>query len=241
VPTLPVGNYKVEAKSPGLQTQVANNVELQVNQNSVQNFSLKVAQASEVITIEATAPVIESTTMTVGQVIDNRTTQEIPLNGRHFVDLALLAPGTVVPPSNGFLTAPLRGQGSFGVVTAGNREDTTNFMINGINLNDMANGQITFQPSINTVAEFKADNSSYSADEGRNAGAIVNIATRQGTNAFRVDLFEFIRNDAFDARIFFNKDTVAMSPFMRNQYGAALGGPIVKNNTFFFLSYEGLR
>src|SRR5262245_35738515 len=125
VPTLPVGNYKVEAKSPGLQTQLANNVELQVNQNSVQNFSLTVAQASEVSTIEATPPVVESTTMTVGQVIDNRTTQEIPLNGRHFVDLASLVPGTVVPPSNGFLTAPLRGQGAFGVVTAGNREDTT--------------------------------------------------------------------------------------------------------------------
>src|SRR3989440_5221141 len=206
VPTLPVGNYKVEAKAPGLQTQIANNVELQVNQNSVQNFSLKVAQASEVITIEATAPVIESTTMTVGQVIDNRTTQEIPLNGRHFVDLASLVPGTVVPPSNGFLTAPLRGQGAFGVNTAGQREDTTNFMINGINLNDMANGQITFQPSINTVSEFKMDNSTPSAEYGRNSGATVNIATRSGSNNWHGEAFEFIRNEDLDARNFFNKE-----------------------------------
>src|SRR5438067_6419430 len=247
VPTLPVGNYKVEAKSPGLQTQVANNVELQVNQNSVQNFSLKVAQASEVITIEATAPVIESTTMTVGQVIDNRTTQEIPLNGRHFVDLALLAPGTVVPPSNGFLTAPLRGQGSFGVVTAGNREDTTNFMINGINLNDMANGQITFQPSINTVSEFKIDNSTPSAEYGRNSGSTVNIATRSGSNDFHGEAFEFIRNEDLDARNFFNKEfdlngkKLAKNSFKRNQFGGALGGSIWKNHTFFFGSYEGLR
>jgi Carboxypeptidase regulatory-like domain len=247
VPTLPVGNYKVEAKSPGLQTQLANNVELQVNQNSVQNFSLKVAQASEVITIEGTAPVIESTTMTVGQVIDNRTTQEIPLNGRHFVDLAQLAPGTVVPPANGFLTAPLRGQGSFGVVTAGNREDTTNFMINGINLNDMANGQITFQPTINTVAEFKIDNSTPSAEYGRNSGSTVNIATRSGSNEFHGEAFEFIRNEDLDARNFFNKevDTTGVkqpkNAFKRNQFGGALGGPIWKNHTFFFGSYEGLR
>jgi hypothetical protein len=82
--------------------------------------------------------------------------QEIPLNGRHFVDLGLLIPGSVTPPQNGFLTAPLRGQGSFGLNTAGGREDTVNFMINGVNLNDMVQNQITFQPSINTVQEFKA-------------------------------------------------------------------------------------
>jgi Carboxypeptidase regulatory-like domain len=247
VPALPVGSYKVEAKSQGLQTQVASNVQLQVNQNSVQNFSLKVAQASEVITIEATPPVVESTTMTVGQVIDNRTTQEIPLNGRHFVDLASLAPGTVVPPSNGFLTAPLRGQGAFGIVTAGNREDTTNFMINGINLNDMANGQITFQPTINTVSEFKIDNSTPSAEYGRNSGATVNIATRSGTNDFHGEAFEFLRNEDLDARNFFNKEfdlngnKLAKNSFKRNQFGGALGGPIWKNHTFFFGSYEGLR
>ena len=106
------------------------------------------------------------------------------MNGRHFVDLGLLIPGSVTPPQNGFLTAPLRGQGSFAINTAGNREDTVNFMVNGINLNDMVQNQITFQPSINTVSEFKVDNSTYSAEYGRNSGAIVNIATRSGSNAF---------------------------------------------------------
>ncbi len=103
----------------------------------VQNFGLKVASTNEVVTVEAAAPVIESTTMTVGQTINQRTVQDIPLNGRHFVDLALLIPGTVTPPQNGFLTAPLRGQGSFAFNSAGGREDAVNFMINGINLNDM--------------------------------------------------------------------------------------------------------
>src|SRR5207244_4642218 len=97
-------------------------------------------------------------TTSVGQVINQRTVQEIPLNGRHFVDLGLLIPGSVTPPQNGFLTAPLRGQGSFAFNTAGNREDTVNFMINGVNLNDMVQNQITFQPTINTEQEFTVHN-----------------------------------------------------------------------------------
>jgi len=119
-------------------------------------------------------------------------------------------------------------------------------MVNGINLNDMVQNQITFQPSINTVSEFKVDNSTYSAEYGRNSGAIVNIATRSGTNAYHGELFEFLRNNALDARNFFNTrfangNPNAQAPFKRNQFGANFGGPIVKDKTFFFLSYEGLR
>jgi outer membrane receptor protein involved in Fe transport len=246
VPALPPGSYSVEIQMTGFQPQQANNLELAVSQNSVQNFNLKVATSTEVVTVEATAPLIETTTMTVGQSIDQRTVQEIPLNGRHFVDLGLLIPGSVTPPQNGFLTAPLRGQGSFAFNTAGNREDTVNFMVNGINLNDMVQNQITFQPSINTVSEFKVDNSTYSAEYGRNSGAIVNIATRSGSNAYHGELFEFLRNEALDARNFFNTKFANGLPnhqatFKRNQFGANFGGPIVRDKTFFFLSYEALR
>src|SRR5579859_1687084 len=241
VPALPNGTYSVQVQMTGFETQLAKDLVLQVSQNSVQNFGLKVASTSEVVTVEATAPLIETTTITVGQSISQRTVQEIPLNGRHFVDLGLLIPGSVTPPQNGFLTAPLRGQGSFAFNTAGNREDTVNFMVNGINLNDMVQNQITFQPSINTVSEFKVDNSTYSAEYGRNSGAIVNIATRSGSNAYHGELFEFLRNEAFDARNFFNTTLVPQSTFKRNQFGANFGGPIVKDKTFFFLSYEALR
>ena len=241
VPALPPGLYTVEVQGQGFQPQQVNNLTLQVAQNSVQNFNLRVANATEVVTVEASAPVIETTTMTVGQTINERTVQEIPLNGRHFVDLALLVPGSVTPPQNGFLTAPLRGQGSFAFNTAGSREDAVNFMINGINLNDMVQNQVTFQPTINTVAEFKVDNSTYSAEYGRNSGAIVNIATRSGTEQFHGEAYEYLRNNWFDARNAFNPITQPQAPFKRNQFGGDIGGPIHHGTTYFFLSYEGLR
>src|SRR5437879_11146147 len=178
----------------------------------------------------------------MGQVINDKYVQDIPLNGRHFTDLSLLTPGTITPPANGFLSAPLRGQGSFGINTAGQREDTTNWLVNGINLNDNVQNQITFQPPIDTLAEYKIDNSSFPAQYGRNSGAIVNLATRSGTNDYHGELFEFFRNNALDARNFFNLASAGpQAPFKRNDFGASFGGPIKKNKIFFFLAYEGLR
>ena len=239
--SLPLGSYRVTVAATGMQPTSATGVLLEVGRTAIQNFTLKVASTSETVEIQAAAPVIETSSVAVSTVINQRTVQEIPLNGRHFVDLGLLIPGSVTPPQNGFLTAPLRGQGSFAFNTAGNREDTVNFMINGINLNDPVQNQITFQPSINTVQEFKVDNSTYSAEYGRNSGAIVNIATRSGSNAWHGEAFEYLRNSALDARNYFNKKPVPQSPFIRNQFGAAVGGPIWKDHTFFFLSWEALR
>ncbi|MCA1817194.1 MAG: TonB-dependent receptor [Acidobacteria bacterium] len=252
IAALPVGTYRVEVQAQGFQTQVVNAVALEVAHTVVQNFQLTVGNVSQEVVVLSESSVVETATSSVGTVINQRTVQEIPLNGRHFVDLGLLLPGSVTPPQNGFLTAPLRGQGSFAFNTAGNREDTVNFQINGVNLNDMVQNQITFQPSINTVQEFKADNSTFSAEYGRNSGAVVNIATRSGTNDFHGELFEFLRNDALDARNFFDAQK---PPFKRNQFGFALGGPVLlphfgeggkpyysgRNKTFFFFSYEGLR
>src|SRR5579871_4789070 len=247
VSALPPGKYNVQVEMNGFETQLARDLVLEVSQNSVQNFGLKVASTSEVVTVEAAAPLIEATTMTVGATINQRTVQELPLNGRHFVDLALLIPGTVTAPQNGFLTAPLRGQGAFAVNTAGMREDAVNWMVNGINLNDMAQNQVTFQPTINTVSEFKVDNSTYSAEYGRNAGAIVTIASRTGTNAFHGELYDYLRNNAFDARNAFNPRLsssgapLPQSAFKRNQFGGDFGGPIFRDKTFFFATYEGER
>ena len=255
VAALPAGSYHVEVRAQGFGTQIVDNLDVEVARLAVKDFQLKVGDINQQVTVTADTSVIESATTSVGTVINQRTVQEIPLNGRHFVDLGLLIPGSVTPPQNGFLTAPLRGQGSFGLNTAGGREDTVNFMINGVNLNDMVQNQITFQPSINTVQEFKLDNSTFSAEYGRNSGAIANIATRSGTNDYHGELFDFLRNSALDARNFFER-TPHPAQFKRNQFGFNLGGPAIlprfgeggsalsykgKNKTFFFFSYEGTR
>jgi Carboxypeptidase regulatory-like domain/TonB dependent receptor len=238
---LPIGPYRVEASAPGFQTTVVTGLRLEVSSIVIANVKLQVGITTEQVTVSEQPPVIDASSITVGRTIEQRTVQEIPLNGRHFVDLTLLSPGTVTPPQNGFLTAPLRGQGSFGVNTAGLREDMVNYMINGINLSDQSQNQITFQPSINTVQEFRVDNSTFSAEYGRNAGAIINIATRSGTNNFHGEVFEFLRNDKLDATNFFTLAPATKPPFKRNNFGADVGGPLLKDKAFFFASYEGLR
>src|SRR5439155_452787 len=135
-------------------------------------------------------------------------------------------PGGSTSPQNAGLSAPLRGQGAFSFMTAGNRETSVNMMVNGINLNDLSNSQVTFQPSINTVSEFKVDNSTFSAEYGRNSGAIVNVATRSGANTMHGEAFDFYRDDRFDSRNYFNPASLdaagnetTQSLFNRKQFG----------------------
>ncbi|HEY6346968.1 MAG TPA: hypothetical protein VIY49_36220 [Bryobacteraceae bacterium] len=200
--------------------------------------------------MQATPVLVDSSTASLEAVVNERAVQEIPLNGRHFTDLSQMIVGTVTGPAVGNLTVPLRGQGTFSFNSAGGREDTVNFMVNGINLNDSNNQQVTFQPTINTVDEFKVDNSTFSAEYGRNSGTIVNVATRAGVDTWHGEAYEFVRNNFFDARNFSNPtDTVSsgvltpnrQSQFVRNQFGGDGGGAIKKDKTFVYLSYEALR
>ena len=241
IPSVQPGDYSIEASAAGFSRHVIKSIVLQVDQKSTVNIQLAIASTGEVVQVQSSAPIVDAQTMTVGQVIDRVTVQQIPLNGRHFLDLTQLVPGSVVPPVNGNLTSASRGLGANSFITAGNREDSANFMINGVNLNDMSQNQITFQPSINTTAEFKISNSTYSAEYGRSSGSIVNVATRSGTNAFHGEGFDYLRNNYFDARNFFNRKPNPMNRLRRNNFGGAFSGPIWKDHTFFFLSYEGLR
>ncbi len=157
-------------------------------------------------------------------------------------------------PTNGSLTATSRGLGANSFITAGNREDSVTFQINGINLNDNSQNQLTFQPSISTTSEFKINNQTFcSAEYGRSDSSIVTVATRSGTNRFHGEVFDYFRNEALDARNYFNRPvnpatgaplpfgTGAKLPLKRNNFGVSVGGPVYRNHTFFFFSYEGLR
>ena len=241
VPSLLPGDYRVTVRASGFGLYTVPSLHLDVDQRTTINAALAVSASGQVVEVNSGTAVIVSDTITVGTVLDQRTVQELPLNGRHFLDLTVLTPGGVTAPSSGSLTAPSRGLGANSFVTAGNREDSVNFQINGVNLNDNIQNQITFQPSINTTSEFKIDNSTYSAEYGRSSGSIVNILTRSGTNSFHGEVFDYNRNNSFDARNFFNPKGTAQNALKRNNFGAAVGGPILRDKLFFFGSYEGLR
>ena len=242
IPALPIGDYRVEVRAKGFHPRILERVRVEVGRRLTYDFQLQVGDVEQAVSVTlAAGDLIERAGFSVGHVTDRTKVQELPLNGRYFLDLGLLAPGSVVPPQGAFSSAPIRGLGAFSITTAGNREETTNYIVNGITLNNLTNSSISFQPAISTVQEFKVDNSTFSAEYGQSSGAVVNIATRSGANEFHGELFEFFRNDALDARNYFSFTTNKPPPFKRNQFGAHLGGPIVKNKVFFFFSYEGLR
>ncbi len=241
IAALAVGAYRIEARAPGFQTQIVENTTLEVGKSVTQNFQLQVGDVSQVVTVTADQALTEQTSMAVGHVVDQRMVQETPLNGRYFLDLGLRVPGSVTPPQNAFSAAPARGLGSLAFNTAGNREETVNYLVNGITLNNLTFSSISFQLPINTVREFKVDNSTFSAQYGESSGAVVNIATLSGGNEFHGELFEFLRNDALDARNFFELNSSRPAPFKRNQFGGNVGGPVSRKKVFFFFSYEGLR
>jgi hypothetical protein len=253
VPSLQPGNYRVHATAAGFSAYTVPTVTLEVDSQVSVNMHLAVSTAGETVQVESSVQEIESQTITVGQVIDNTAVQDLPLNGRHFLDLTVLTPGGVVADAAGSLTASSRGLGANSFLTAGNREDSVNFQINGINLNDIDQNQITFQPSISTTSEFKIDNSTFSAEYGRSDGSIVSVATRSGTDHFHGEAFDYFRNEALDARNYFNRsfntgtglplagNTGDKAPLKRDNFGGSAGGPIWRGHTFFYGSYEGLR
>ncbi len=254
VPSLEPGDYSVRASATGFANDTVPKVTLNVASSVTLNLKLSIASTGETVQVEGEAQnQIETQTITVGEVIDNRQVQDLPLNGRHFLDLTVLTPGGVIAPTNGSLTASSRGLGTNSFITAGNREDSVNFQINGINLNDISQNQITFQPSIATTSEFRIINQTFSAQYGRSDGSIVTVATRSGTNSFHGEAFDYFRNSALDARNYFNRGdnpatgvplpfgTGAKAPLKRNNFGGDVGGPIWRDHTFFYFSYEGLR
>ncbi len=192
------------------------------------------------VTVEGGAPLLNTESTELGNVLTEHSTQQLPLNGRNFSQLALLVPGTNPGPVGGIRT---QGNGNetqragAEIVASGSRGSFNTFMIDGLDDRDQSVGTVKVFPNLESIGEFKVQVGNYSA-EFASGGAVVNVITRSGANEFHGSAFEFLRNNAFDARQFFD----AKKPqFQQNQFGGALGGPIKKNKTFFFGDYQGLR
>jgi hypothetical protein len=237
---LRAGVYRVVADAAGFRIEVVEQLTIDVGRVVVRDFALAVGDRTEDVIVRADVPLVERATATVGHVVTEDTIQAIPLNGRHFMDLGPLVPGGVAPSQNGFSSRPIRGVGALAFNVAGNREEAVAYLVNGVTTNNLTFGSLIFEPPLGAIGEFKADTSGLNPEHGHVSGAIVNIVTRTGTDALHGDAFDYARDDALDARNFFDA-TPGPAPFRRQQFGGSLGGPIRRNRTFFFGVYEGYR
>ena len=238
---IPAGTYTVEVEAIDLRPEIIEELIVEVGRTLVRDFYLAVGGRNETVVVRAELPLLDRATSVVGHMVSAQTIQEIPLNGRHYIDLGLLVPGSVAPSQTGFATTPTRGVGAFAINTAGNREEAVAFLVNGVTTNNLTFGNIGLQLPIASIQEFKVDNSTFSGEYGHVSGAIVNLVTRSGTDEFHGSGYEFLRNEALDARNFFEFTSEKPHRFELNQFGGTFGGPILRGRTFFFATYEGLR
>jgi outer membrane receptor protein involved in Fe transport len=238
-PALPVGGYEITAQLTGFQTVVRSGVVLTVATEAVVNVMMRLGDLSEQLTVTAEAPLVETTTSMVSNLVTQQQLQTLPLNGRDFSQLALLQPGVVM--SRGSANTSNVGQG-IKISVAGARPAQNLFTLDGTAYNDAlnntpasANGVMT---GVETIQEFRVLTNTMSAEYGRAGGGVFNVITKSGSNQFGGSAFEFFRADGLDAKNFFDEQK---PDFQRSQFGGSLGGPLVKNKTFFFSSYEGLR
>jgi outer membrane receptor protein involved in Fe transport len=234
---LPVGNYSVRVKHAGFKTDERTSIELQINGHVRLDFVLRVGSVSEKIEVKGSAPLLDTDTAESGEVIENQRVTQLPLNGRQFIQLALLTAG-VVPEVKGTLSSPLALSGQSANANGARFEDNV-FLLDGVSIRDEIYERLTVSPSIDAIQEFKVHTSNYSAEFGGHGGAQVNISTKSGTNALHGTVYEFLRNDVLDAKNYF--DGAIKPPFRQNQFGVSLGGPIRRNKTFVFGNYEGSR
>lgn len=245
VPLLPPGEYQVTVERSGFKRAVYNHIKLEVDQTARVDAVLEVGELNQVVTVTEAAPLVQTDTSTVGQVIDQQKVSELPLNQRNFLAFTLLVPGAQLP-SDGSQNSTQGGS----ISVNGAREQANNFLLDGVDNNDLAINQYTVLPSVDAIQEFKVQSSDSSAEYGRSGGAQINVVTKSGTNELHGTAFEFMRNRHLDAKNFFDQPycTATSEPgtcgsiprLDRNQYGGTVGGPIRKDKTFFFASYEGL-
>jgi len=236
-----IGSYTLTASAAGFQTTVAKGVVVNVSANVLVNMALKTGATTETVEVTSAAPVLQTQDASVGQVVDTRNVNNLPLNGRNFTFLAQLAAGVNSPQ------ADTRGNAASGAFSAnGLRAAQNNYMLDGVDNNsdtvDFLNGtNYVVLPPLDAIDEFKVQTSGFSAEFGRSGAAVLNATIKSGTNSFHGAAWEFFRNDKFDAADYFERNGAKKGALRQNQFGASIGGPIVKNKIFFFGDYEGLR
>src|SRR4051812_10428623 len=241
VPLLGVAQYSLKVEAPGFRPSEAKDVRLQVDEHLELDFKLVPASVSTSVEVNATEVAVETSNPTLGQVITSEQVAELPLNGRDFVQLATLTPGVTqeTNPNSFFNQGPsseVSTRGTYSLSVGGSRAQSTDWLFDGVDNNELTAGGISILPSIDAIQEFKVLEYNYSAEFGTRAGPTVLITTKSGTNKLHGSVFEFFRNTKLDARSFF---AVSKEQFNLNQFGAALGGAIQKDKTFFFVDYQG--
>ncbi len=243
------GEYEVAVSATGFNTGIKKGITINVGSQPVFNLALQVGSVTNSVEVTTEAPTVQLTSSDISATVSATTVRELPLNGRSWTDLAALQPGVeTIHTQPSFSTGADRGNRGFGqqLTISGARPQQNNYRLDGISLNDYANGApgsvLGGNLGVDAIQEFSVLTSNYSAEYGKTSGGVVNAITRSGTNGFHGSAYEFLRNSALDAKNFFEQDpTLPKASFRKNQFGAAIGGPIIKNRTFFFADYEGIR
>lgn len=244
VPLLPVATYTIHVEAAGFQTVEQKDVKLQVDDHREVNFTLAPGTVSSTVEVSAAEVAVQTTSPALGQVITEQQVAQLPLNGRNFVQLATLTPGTTQETNphsffNGGGSSEVSTRGSFSLSVGGSRVSSTDWLLDGNDNNELTAGGISILPSIDAIQEFKVLTYNYSAQYGTRAGPTVLLTTKSGSNQLHGTLFEFLRNTSLDAPSFFAQGQT--EKFNLNQFGGSIGGPIKKDKTFFFFDYQGKR
>src|SRR5437660_8706162 len=239
-PFLPVSVYTIRVESQGFQITEQKDIRLQVDEQREVDFALNPASVSSTVEVSATEVAVETTNPTLGQVITAEQVADLPLNGRNFVQLATLTPGTTQETNpNSFFTKGASSEaatrGAFSLSVGGSREQSTDWLLDGNDNNQLDEGGIAIFSEIDGIQQFKVLTYNYSAEYGERAGPTVLVTTKSGSNQYHGSLFEFFRNTKLDARSYF---ATSVEKFNLNQFGGSFGGPIKKDKTFFFVDYQ---
>jgi hypothetical protein len=247
VPNLAPAPYEVRVTAKGFSTAVSN-VTLAVGAQQTLNVPMKVGETSQTVEVTEAAPQIDLTSSTLSGQVESQTVLELPLNGRDWTSLATLHPGVNLIETQMDYATSARGNRGFGaeLTVSGQRTTNNNYRLDGISVNDYANSGpgnvIGGATGVDAIEEFSVMTGSYSAEYGKASGGVINAISKSGTNSFHGDAYEFLRNSAMDSRDYFSRNAgTSLAQFRRNQFGVAAGGPIVKDKTFIFGDYEGMR